>query len=657
MPKRKIQTEIELTGEKAYKQALDNATSSVRLLGLQVKENAAAYKLNADSAEGNRERIALLKKEIEAQQKVIDIYTERIEKNIVAGRENSKEQQRLQESLVKAQTALDVMNNDLVVANSNVPSFSERIKEAAGHVGSGFVSAVKGAAAATGAAMTAIGTATIAAGKAILQLVNDTSEYRKSLSMLEQNSADAGIAFDGVKDKMIEISAITGDTGAAVEAVSNLLATGFDDQGLTKAVDALSGAVIKFPDTLKIESLADGLQETIATGQGAGAFAELIERMGGDLEAFNAQLAACTTEAERQEVALKWLADSGLADVSASYRETNAASLSAQEASLRMNDALASLAGAVEPAVATVKAGLANVVTAFVGMVTGAEGAEQDFEKSIDGLINNVTSMINDWLPKVLEMGVNILMKLTDGLLKAIPKLTAELPKIINTLLDFIVNNLPQIIDSGIKIIAALAEGIVKAIPNLVAKLPEIISAIVKGLASGVSALWDVGRQLIAGLWDGIKSMFTSIKEGIANFGSNVVSWFKDVFGIHSPSSVMRDQVGKMLGLGVAEGLLSEKNTVQNAMNSIIPNGRTIRYSVESAADAARSALSARSASPAYSLISGSSGGDMSDSTMRKLSDALVSALTRSGFADQVIVLNDREVGRYMRRGLEVGFV
>lgn len=656
MPKRNIDIEIELTGEKAYKQALDNAVSSVRLLGLQVKENATAYKQNADSAEGNRERIALLKKEIEAQQKVIDLYTERIEKNKEAGRDNTKEQQRLEEGLIKARTALAAMNNDLDDANSKFPSFSDRVKEAAGHIGSGFVTTVKTAATATGAAMAAIGSATLAAGKAILQLVNDTSEYRTSLSMLQQNSTDAGVAFDSVKNKMIEISAVTGDTGAAVEAVSNLLATGFNEQGLTKAVDALSGAVIKFPDTLKIESLADGLQETIATGAGAGAFAELIERMGGDLEEFNTKLAACTTEAERQEVALKWLADSGLADVSASYRETNKASLSAQEASLRMNDALTSLAGAVEPAVATVKAGLANVVTAFVGMVTGAEGAEDDFEKSIDGLIDNVTAMIDEWLPKVLEMGSNILIKLTDGLLKAIPKLTESLPKVINTLLDFIVNNLPQIIDSGIKIIVALAEGIIKSIPNLVAKLPEIISAIVKGLASGVSALMDVGKQLISGLWDGIASMFQSIKDGIANFGRNVVGWFKDVLGIHSPSTVMRDQVGKMLGLGVAEGLLSEKSAVQNAMNSIIPDGKTIRYSVEGAADAARSVLSARAASPAYSII-GNGNSDMSDSTMRKLSDAFVSALTRSGFADQVIVLNDREVGRYMRRGLEVGFV
>lgn len=654
MPTRDIRTNIVLEGEQQYKSQLNDAMNAVRLLGLQVKENTTVYKLNSDSANGNREQMALLSKEMEQQQKIVDLYTEKLEKNRQAGEGNSKETQRLEENLIKARTALAAMNNEYQQANGNIPSLTDRIKEAAGYIGSSLVSTVKGAAAATSAAMTTIGTATVKAGQAILQLVNDTSEYRKSLSMLEQNSADAGIAFDSVKDKMIDISAITNDTGAAVEAVSNLLATGFDKQGLTQAVDALSGAIIKFPDTLKIESLADGLQETIATGQSAGAFAELIERMGGDLETFNAQLAICTTEAERQEVALKWLANSGLADVSASYRETNAASLSAQEASLRMNDALASLAGTVEPAVATVKVGLANVVTAFVDMVTGAEGAERDFEKSMDDLIGNVTNMINEWLPKVLEMGVNILMKLTDGLLKAIPKMTAELPKIINTLLDFIANNLPQIIDSGIKIIVALAEGIIKAIPTLVANLPAIITAIVQGLAKGVAAMANVGVELVKGLWEGLKGAVGWLKDKIVGWVGDVLDFIKGLFGIHSPSTVMRDQVGKMLAEGVAVGLESEKGTVQRAFNDMLPD-TDVKFNIKGVTSAARTALSAPASVPYYSGTAISY--DLSDSALQKLSNNLVGALQRAGVGEAVIQLNGREFGRTMRRGLEVGFV
>ena len=655
MPTRDIKTNLLLEGEENYKKAIDNAIHSVKLLGSEVKENTARYKLNSDSVEGNREKLATLQKEIAQQERLVALYTAAIEENAAAGKENTKETQKYEEQLAKAKVALAAMNTELQETEAKIPSVKDRIKELSSNLGENLVMTTATAGKAVAASLAAIGTACLSAGKAVLQLVNDTEEYRTSLSMLQQNSEDAGVAFDHVKGKMIEISSISGDTGAAVEAVSNLLATGFDEQGLTAAVDALSGAVIKFPDTLKIESLADGLQETIATGEGAGAFAELIERMGGNLEQFNTQLAGCTTEAERQEVALKWLAESGLADVAASYRETNAASLDAKEASMRMNDALASLAGAVEPAVATVKSGLADVVTAFVGMVTGAEGAEQDFEKSIDNLITNATNMINEWLPKVLKMGSEILMKLVDGLMKAIPKLTEALPKIVNTLLTYLTDNLPLIIESGIKIIVALAEGIVSAIPGLVANLPQIIAAIVKGVASGVKDLWNVGKQLVAGLWEGIQSAAGWIWEKITGWLGGIWDGIKGFFGIHSPSARMRDEVGVMLGRGLIEGLEKEKVDVKDAFDGLIPNAKNVMLNVETQTRSARFALS--------SPITARSGTEtaldlgLNDGTLRKLSDYMVDALDRAGIGEAVIKLNDREFGRTIRRGLEVGFV
>lgn len=655
MPTRDIRTNLLLEGEENYKKAIDNAIHSVKLLGSEVKENTTRYKLNSDSMQGNREKIETLSKEIAQQERLVALYTAAIEENVAAGKENSKETQKYQENLAKAKVALAAMNNELSETEAKIPSVKDRVKELSSNIGEKLVKSAEAASKAVAVSLAAIGTACIAAGKAVLQLVDDTAEYRTSLSMLQQNCDDAGVGFDHVKGKMIEITAISGDTGAAVEAVSNLLATGFDKQGLTSAVDALSGAVIKFPDTLKIESLADGLQETIATGEGAGAFAELIERMGGDLEQFNAQLAGCTTEAERQEVALKWLAESGLTDVAASYRETNAASLDAKEASLRMNDALASLAGAVEPAVATVKAGLADVVTAFVGMVTGAEGAEEDFEESIDELITNVTDMITEWLPKVLEMGSNILMKLVDGLLKALPKLTDALPKIVNTLLTFLTDNLPQIIESGIQIIVALAEGIIQAIPGLVAKLPEIITAIVKGVASGVKQLWDVGRQLVSGLWEGIQSAAGWIWEKITGWLGGIWDGIKGFFGIRSPSARMRDEVGVMLGRGLIEGLEKEKVDVENAFDGLIPDAKNVMLNVETQARSARLALSmpvtARSGTETALALG------LNDGTLRKLSDYMVDALDRAGIGESVIKLNEREFGRTIRRGMEVGFV
>ena len=76
MPTRDIRTNIVLEGEQQYKKQLDEATQSVKLLGLQVKENSTVYKLQSDSFAGTQEKLSLLRKEMEQQQKSIDLYTQ-----------------------------------------------------------------------------------------------------------------------------------------------------------------------------------------------------------------------------------------------------------------------------------------------------------------------------------------------------------------------------------------------------------------------------------------------------------------------------------------------------------------------------------------------------------------------------------------------------
>ena len=65
----------------------------------------------------------------------------------------------------------------------------------------------------------------------------------------------------------------------------------------------------------------------------------------------------------------------------------------------------------------------------------------------------------------------------------------------------------------------------------------------------------DVGRDLVMGLWNGIGNMAGWIKSKIEGFGGDVLKSLKSFFGIHSPSRVMRDEIGKMLGLGVGDGI------------------------------------------------------------------------------------------------------
>lgn len=205
----------------------------------------------------------------------------------------------------------------------------------------------------------------LAVGAAALASTQATKEYREDLAKLEVNSNQAGGGLEATKQALKDLNAITGESDSNVEGLSNLLQAGFTDSNLTKVVDSLSGAVIKFPDTLKIESLSDSLQETLATGSATGQFGELLDRMGIGADNFSEKLAKCKTQAERQELVMKTLAESGLAEVNQAYRENNQSLIDNSNAQFDLNEQLSKLGKRLEPFVAKITQFAADMLAWF----------------------------------------------------------------------------------------------------------------------------------------------------------------------------------------------------------------------------------------------------------------------------------------------------
>lgn len=204
----------------------------------------------------------------------------------------------------------------------------------------------------------AIATATAATTQA-------TKEYREDVAKLETNALTAGANLEITNQALKDLNAITGESDSNVEGLSNLLQAGFKDNNLTRVVEELSGAVIKFPDTLKIESLADGLQETLATGEATGQFGELLDRLGIGADNFTEKLKKCKTEAEKQQLVLDTLANAGLADVNKAYRENNESLIENSNAQYDLNEAVSDLGKTMEPVVAKVTQFVADLLKWF----------------------------------------------------------------------------------------------------------------------------------------------------------------------------------------------------------------------------------------------------------------------------------------------------
>ena len=243
----------------------------------------------------------------------------------------------------------------------------------------------------------ALATSAAAAATGVVALVQSTAELRGDMAVLSQNAQEAGVSFDTANNALLDFNAVSGETDSSIEAISNLLQAGFSENNLARAVDALSGAVIRFPDTLKIESLADSLQETLATSEATGQYAELLERLGYNLDDFNAGLQQCTTAAEKQEYALDYLAKSGLMETNRAYEDQNKDLIENSKQQLRLQENLAELGGNFAPLVNRAMEALNN---------TFAKLNDTAVPVFVDGL---------EWMADHGEVTISVLAGLTAG--------------------------------------------------------------------------------------------------------------------------------------------------------------------------------------------------------------------------------------------------
>ena len=174
----------------------------------------------------------------------------------------------------------------------------------------------------------------------------------------------------------------------------------------------------------------------------------------------------------------------------------------------------------------------------------------------VNGLLYN--------LPKIVTTGLDLIVGLVNGLIKAIPTLIDAAPRLITNLITGICNMLPQIITTGITLITQLAVGLIQAIPELVKAVPKIIDE----LKSSFSSFdWgEIGRNIIDGIKNGLSSVASSLIQAAKDVGGQALDGIKKKLGIHSPSRVFRDQVGKMMSIGLGIGFV--KNLPVKAMTS-----------------------------------------------------------------------------------------
>lgn len=253
----------------------------------------------------------------------------------------------------------------------------------------------------------------------------------------------------------------------------------------------------------------------------------------------------------------------------------------------------------------------------MLNLAKGIIKALPDIIENVPQIVINIAGIINDNAPKILVAGIKLIGELIKGLIQAIPTLIANIPKIIlamvsvftaynwlslgKSLITGIRNGIMNAKSTAVDAMKNTYNGVLNAIKNLPSKLKGLGESGLKEMGNGItgklSGLKTTAGKILTYIVDAVKglpgklskkatSAIRDMKTAFKNVdwcsvGMNVVkgiakgvgdfAWIlvdkmtslaqkawegvKDFFGIHSPSRLMRDTVGKMIPAGITVGL------------------------------------------------------------------------------------------------------
>ena len=210
-------------------------------------------------------------------------------------------------------------------------------------------------------------------------------------------------------------------------------------------------------------------------------------------------------------------------------------------------------------------------ITILLELIKGITQALPDLIPTMVKVIMDMVNILIDNIDLIIECGVQLLVALAEGIINALPELIARLPEIITKIVSTLTK--PEMIikmaKAALQLMLALAEGLIKAIPDMVAMIPQIISDLFDSIKETIKNTdWlKLGKNILKGLLNGMLDFGTIVKDTIKKVGKKITNSIKDFFGIHSPSKLFRDEIGKNLILGVGVAFEKDDNLIDKQIN------------------------------------------------------------------------------------------
>lgn len=170
-------------------------------------------------------------------------------------------------------------------------------------------------------------------------------------------------------------------------------------------------------------------------------------------------------------------------------------------------------------------------------------------------------------LQDMASAGKDMVLSVVRGALDRLPRVAASAGDICVEFLSTVLENLPEFLEMGTELVVKISGGIVLAVGELLKAAGIIVGKIWDYL---VDVDWgQLGEDIVNGIYNGLIAGIQWVIDAARRLARAALGGAKDELAIHSPSRRFQDEVGAQIPPGIALGVEKNADVVKAAMTEL----------------------------------------------------------------------------------------
>lgn len=282
---------------------------------------------------------------------------------------------------------------------------------------------------------------------------------------------------------------------------------------------------------------------------------------------------------------------------------------------------------------------VASVASWAAQMGANALSAGSQFLSNVGTFISQLPSNVGSWLSGAISAAASFVGQMASNAVNAGSRFLSSIGSYISQVPGRIGAGLSGAISAVGSFASSMASGALRA-------GQQFLSNLVNTLASIPGRMVSIGSQIVQGIISGITGSIGKVGSAILGGVKDAISGVKNFLGIHSPSRLFRDQIGRNIGLGLAQGISNSQAAVMSSMNGMASDIASTRFTTPDVATGYGLSPTRASVSTGGEPLSGELLGELL-SELRALHADMPLIMEKLG-----IEVDGRELGRVIRNAI-----